>query len=121
MKVKKHLFKALVRPRLEYSCVINRNIRPTDKTKMQVVQNKDLRFIKNLKKNYRVRMKDLHQELQIDPINVRIDMMSNKTINRMKELYLVSKHQDNTALYKYSDYTIQDTPSRTRRKSSCQN
>ena len=84
---------------------------------MQVIQNKGLRYIKGIKKGDKIKMETLHKELDIDPLNVRIDRMANKALNKMKEQYHFPKNQVPTVNYKYSDFSIQTPPSRTKRKS----
>ena len=114
-KVKKTLFKTLIRPIMEYPCTILHKIHKTYTHKLQVVQNKGLRFIKNVKFKDRVNMKDIHQELNIEPINVRISRLKNKVVNRMKENYYVKQNQDRNIFYKFSDFTLSHPPIRKRR------
>ena len=117
IKLKKTMFKSLIRPILEYPVVITRNLGVTAMRKLQAVQNRAIRFIKNIKKDNRLKMKELHEELNLPPLNCRFDQLANKAINRMKEYYNVPKNQERISNYKYSDYSITSPPLRTRRKS----
>ena len=119
-RIKKHLIKALVRPILEYPVALNRNLSTRAQKQMQGVQNKALRFVKGLRKGDRVRMSDLHDELGFEPINVRIDQLANKMINKMKDLYYIPKDQPRLVNYKYSDFTITTPPLRSHRKTLVQ-
>ena len=77
---------------------------------MQVIQNNSLRFALNMTRGDRKRMLDLHQELKIDPLNLRIDRICNKMLNKMKDLYYIPKNKSREARYKYSDFEITNQP-----------
>ena len=116
-RVKKTLYKMLTRPVMEYPPVFCRKTSSTVKTKMQKLQNRALRFIKGVKLSDRVNMENLHKELNIDPMNVRLDRLTNKSLNKMKEMYYLPKNQQREVMYKYSDYALTEPPIRLRRKS----
>ena len=117
IKVKKYLFKALVRPILEYPPTLNRNLSKCNRGKLQVMQNKALRFIKGISRKDRVTAKSLHEDLNIDPMNVRLDRLACKSINKMNSIYSHPTNENRSISYKYSDYTINEQPSRSRRRS----
>ena len=117
VKVKKYLYKALTRPVMEYPAYLNTNIKQKTKGKLQVVQNRALRFISNIKQSDRVKMQTLHEEHNIEAFNVRLDKLANKSFNKMKELYYISKNENRITKYKYSNFEINIEPKRKRRKS----
>ena len=65
-------------------------------------------------------MKKLHEDLKIEPYNIRINKLSNKLLNKMKELYHIPKNQSPYFKYKYSNYEITEEPYRSRRRSLSQ-
>ena len=116
-KVKKTLYKMLILPILEYPAVLNRNLNKTTKMRMQILQNRALRFIKGIKKSDRINMKSIHEELKIMPINVRIDYLANRCLNKMKEKYINKNNDISEVTYKYGDFKIEGEPIRTKRRS----
>ena len=114
------LYKSLIRPTLEYPCTSLRKIGYGNKIKLQRIQNKCLRFIKNITLKDRVKIKDMHESLKIEPLNVRIDKLCNKVYNKIKEIYYIPKTQNRNTFYKYSDFTLENEPIRKRRKSVAQ-
>ena len=92
-----------------------RNISTADKKRAQVFQNNCLKFVKNVKKRDRINMEDLHAELKIEPLNIRIDKMANKTLNKIREMYHIPKDEERFTTYKYSAYEIKDQPFRKRK------
>ena len=115
--MQKYLFKALTRPLLEYPSVLNRKLTNKNKGKIPVIQNSALRFIKGIKKRERVSAASLHEELDIDPLNIRLDKLACKVYNIMKTKYHVSKNSHTEANYRFPDYEIEGNPLRTKRKS----
>ena len=106
--IKKILFKTLIRPVLEYPVVINKDLNITAQRKLQAVQNHSLRFIiKGIRQSDRFPVKKLHDDLNIPPLNVRLSQWANKSINTMKNNYIIPKNQDRFTVYKFSDYTIE--------------
>ena len=116
-RVKKTLYKMLILPILEYPSVLNRNLNKSTKMKMQILQNRALRFIKGIKRSDRIDMKSVHEELKIMPINVRIDYLANRCINKIKDKYIPKKNHITDVNYKYGDFLIEDNPIRTKRRS----
>ena len=90
-KVKKYLFKALIRPIFEYPTFLNTYINKKTLGKLQTLQNRALRFVKNVKLSDRIKAKDMHEELEIEPVNVRLEKLACKSLNKMKSLYYIPK------------------------------
>ena len=65
-------------------------------------------------------MKTVHEELDIEALNVRINRLKNKTLNKMKQIYYNTQNQDDNLTYKYSDFTIQIQPHRKKRRTVAQ-
>ena len=110
-KVKLIFIKTLVRPLLEFPISQLTNIGKGNKSKMQKIQNRALRFVKNLKLSDRKRSKDLHEELKMTPLNVRINKLANKSANKMKALFHYEEGHHPLPSYKYdTDYEINEDP-----------
>ena len=62
-------------------------------------------------------MIELHEELRTEVLNIRIDKLSNKIKNKMKEICYLSKNKVSDINYKYSGYQNEEQPVRSRRKS----
>ena len=62
----------------------------------------------------------MHNEANMEPLNVRIDRQYHKILNKMKQEYYVTKDQTKEINYKYSDYTINQPTLRTRRRTIAQ-
>ena len=86
--IKRYLYITLIRPLLEYPCVQLNKAGIRDKSKLQKIQNKALRFICNVNLRDRVRSEALHDHCKIDPINVRLAKLSCRTLYAMKDLYI---------------------------------
>ena len=83
-----------------------------------MLHNRALRFIKGVSRSDRITAKSLHEDLNIEPMNVRIDRLACKSINKMKSLYnSIPKNENRVTRYKYSDYCIEEQPLRNRRRS----
>ena len=102
---------------MEYPAILNTNINKTNLGKLQVVQNKALRFMKGITLKDKARSKDLHKEFNIDPVNIRLDRLACKFLNTMKDMYHIPKRLNRNTKYKYSDFIIEGEPVRTRRRS----
>ena len=71
--IKLHLYKALIRPILEYPIIPLALCSDTQKTNMQRVQNKNLKLIVKNEPDLRDKtLKEIHETLNIDPINIRL-------------------------------------------------
>ena len=76
-KVKLHLYKALVRPLMEYPIIPNgiqakAHIYIKKKKKMQGVQNKNLKFIAAFSDQRNKTAEELHHHYNLEPMNVRL-------------------------------------------------
>ena len=119
-KIKITLVKALIIPLLEYPSITLRNVSLQNKRKLQAIQNKALRFVFNIKLSDKKRVTEMHNEANMEPLNVRIDRQYHKILNKMKQEYYVTKDQTKEINYKYSDYTINQPTLRTRRRTIAQ-
>lgn len=70
-KTKVHLYKTMVRPHLDYAPTLNNVFSKTNMTKLQVIQNKALRWINNDQPPYHTTIEQLHEVYNLSPINVR--------------------------------------------------
>ena len=119
-KFKLILYKALIRPLLEYPILQLHNSRAKYLNKLQLIQNKALRFIYNVKLSDRVRVEDLHNRAKLDPINLRLSKLARKSSYRAKELYF---ENDFPFLFilkleEFTDFAIGTTPSLKPKKKS---
>ena len=105
-KIKLQLYKTLIRPLLEYPSTPIDNTSITNMRKLQRIQNQATRFITNHKLSDKKRSRDLHNTLKLDPINVRINKLSCKHINKLHNKY----YDDDVILNLGSTFEIQDPP-----------
>lgn len=78
-----HLYKALVRPRLEYPAIALTNARKTNMQRIQAVQNRMLRLAYKEAPPYYNTIKDLHLRCRMEPMNVRFHRLGNRTWDRL--------------------------------------
>ena len=71
-KIKLHLYKALIRPLMEYPVIPNGIQLSTHTKKMQVVQNRNLKFVAAYSDQSNKTADELHLHYNIDPMNVRM-------------------------------------------------
>ena len=122
VKIKRYLYITLIRPLLEYPCIeLNKTTR-TNKSKLQKIQNKALRFILNLRLNDRVRAETMHERAKLDPINVRLAKLTRKMLYKMKDLYVDANEDIDLAPYARLaiEYEIEQNPIRPRKPSMCE-
>ena len=102
-KTKMNLYKALVRPTIEYPVVPLSLASASQISKMQKVQNQNIRFITAYDDqfDYEMTMEEKHQRLQLEPINTRLYERKIKTWERFAE--------KETTMYEISQREI-DTP-----------
>ena len=78
------LYKALIRPILEYPAIPMCLASPSDYKVMQQFQNKCIRKLIKGDPDYAHKtIEELHQELKIEAINVRLHRLANKTWDRL--------------------------------------
>ena len=109
-KIKLHLYKVLIRPILEYPCYPLTLISKSSKRKIQIIQNKALRFVHNIKTKDKVNMKTIHEKYKIPPMNTRLHNLAIKNINNLREQYLCNRDNYIVKPYKFSNYNISTPP-----------
>ena len=85
VKTKLHLYKAPVRPVLEYPIIPNALTSKTQQRKMQMVQNRNIRMIKKGSELEQKTIKETHEHLQLEPINTRLFAAAEKLWHKMQE------------------------------------
>ena len=106
VKIKKHLYKALIRPILEYPVIQINNTGITNKHKIQKIQNKATRYINNTKLSDRIRSETIHDTLNLEAMNVCINKMKTKQLYKIHDRY----YNNNTYHYYGTDYEINEDP-----------
>ena len=84
-KTKLHLFKALIRPVLEYPVITNALASKHQMLKMQKVQNANLNIIAKNTENELKTIKELHEIYDIEPINIRLFKAAERTWEKYLE------------------------------------
>ena len=120
-KIKLILFKTILRPILEYPSYPLSRVSKNNKLKMQIIQNNGLRFAHGIKKSDRKKISELHTETNIEALNIRINKLSNKMLNKLKEIHFPKNNNNtNDTYYKYGDYTITTPPIRNKKQTLAQ-
>ena len=110
-KIKKHLYKAQVRSIIEYPPTQLAKSGTTNIKTLQKIQNRATRYITNTKLSDRISSETLHTQLKLDPINIRLEKLSYKSLNKIKNLLLTpNEDQDILIYYKHSQFEITRTP-----------
>ena len=91
-----HLYKALVRPLLEYPIIPNGLSSDTVLLEMQRVQNKNLKLASAYSDLRDLSFQEIHEHFDIDPINIRFYNAVDKLWTKM-ELKEPAIHQQSTA------------------------
>ena len=78
--------------------------------KLQYIQNKGTRFIKDVRITDRVSSRNLHNSLKLDAINVRISKLNQKLMYKIYETYCVEDELLPQYVNCYSDFLIEDQP-----------
>ena len=76
-RTKIHLYKALVRPLLEYPMIPICGISETNKIKLQRIQNKAIKFAAS-NDNEDLTLEDAHHKYKLEPYNIRLYKRGNK-------------------------------------------
>ena len=84
--VKTHLYKALIRPMLEYPTVPHDTLARSKVLELQQVQNSAIKWIANWTPPYTTTMVAEHERLNLETLNVRIHRLSRKTWQKV-EMY----------------------------------
>ena len=114
--MKIHLYKALVRPILEFPAYPIHLSSKTSKLKIQRIQNNAVRFFFNLKLSDKCKIKNYHEKIKLKPMNVRIHKLSTKVVSTIRDLYLCNNLNHTVKPYKYSNYTIQASSYRNKKR-----
>ena len=96
-KVKRCLFKAILRPILEYPNYPLTKLSKKQKGRIQTIINDGIRFIGGYRRKDKMKIKELHMKYKIDPQNIRINKLTKKLIDKMKKLY--TETENNFSLY----------------------
>lgn len=83
-KTKLHLYKALVMPHLDYAPVPTNVLSATNKLKIQIVQNKALRWINGDRPPYDSIIEQLHNTYNLQAYNVRIYTQAMKVWEKIR-------------------------------------
>ena len=80
----------------------------TQLNKLQVIQNKALRFIYNIRYPNIVSNQTLHNRAKIPTVKERLNSLRDKQIFKLN--LLINDEVGMNAIYKFSDYEIEDEP-----------
>ena len=107
-KIKKHLYKAQVRSLIEYPATQLANSGTSNINALQKIQNAATRYITNTKLTNRKSSESLHTTLKLNPINIRLEKLSYKSLYKIKNLLLSSQEDPNPIVinYKFSTFEI---------------
>ena len=86
-KIKRHLYLALIRPLLEYPSTQIAASGITNIKKLQRIQNKAIRFITNTRLREMKTCKDLHEQIKLDPMNIRLNKLKVKQLHKIQATY----------------------------------
>ena len=103
-KIKKHLYKALIRPLMDYPPYQVLSSGPAKISTLQKVQNRACRFINNVTLMDKCKTSALHEYTKLDPINIRLLKLSHKSLLKMKMKYITP--EEDSPIYKLDDYSI---------------
>ena len=81
---KLHLYKALVRPILEYPVIPNALASRTQIINMQRIQNQNLRLVAKNTDNRDKTIQQLHEHYNVEAVNVRLHRQANKLWNKFQ-------------------------------------
>ena len=84
-KTKTHLYKALIRPLITYAPNILQLAAPTNRKKLQVIQNKSLHYIYNTHWSDFITNRALHEYSNIPPLNIYWRTLGDKQIHKLVE------------------------------------
>ena len=98
VKIKTHLVKALVIPILDYPPVPIHTASVNQTKILQKLQNKALRFATNQKYPYTRNTKEIHEDTNMEALNIRLHKRSQNIWHRLEELRVpaFTKLQENS-------------------------
>ena len=82
---KKLLYTSFIRTTLTYPPIALHTAKYTNMIKMQRVQNRAVRFIKNVKLSDRLNIEHLHDDIQLPPINIILHLQAKRTWTSIEE------------------------------------
>ena len=98
-KIKLHLYKALIRPILEYPIIPNGIQAQTNILQMQRVQNANLKFVSAYSDQRNMTIEELHSHYDIEPLNTRyydaVDKLWSKMELKENEIHRKSTEENN--------------------------
>ena len=106
--IKLILYKTLIRPIMEYPAILLSDSSITRINKLQVIQNKALRFIYNTHWTEHITNNTLHNRANLETVKVRLNKLKIKSIKRAYET--ITDEQGGNAVYVFSDYVIEEEP-----------
>ena len=80
----------------------------TQLKRLQVIQNKALRFIYNIHYEDHITNEALHHRSKLATVKDRWNDLRNRTLDKLN--LLINEEEDGNVIYKYSDYIIEDEP-----------
>ena len=81
---------------------------PTQMHKLQIIQNKALRFVYNTKYQEHTTNDTLHHRAKLAPVRDRLTFLRRKEIDRLN--FLLNDDMGANVVYKFSDFTIEEEP-----------
>ena len=93
---------------MEYPSILLPHASNTNINKLQIIQNKALRFIYNTHWSDFTTNNSLHNRAKLETVKDRLFKLSNKSLERIKDTVL-DEHGGN-AIYVYSEYIIEEEP-----------
>ena len=106
--IKLTLYKTLIRPIFEYPSILLADTSDTRIHKLQLIQNKALRFIYNTHWSDYITNTSLHNRAKIETVKDRLENLKTKTLLRAYDT--ITDDQGRNAVYIYSDYVIEEDP-----------
>ena len=99
----------------EYPTVQTSDTTQNNMLKLQKIQNAATRFITNNSLRNRIRCEELHQEAKLEPVNVRLNKLKIKILNKIHDTYMPSNDLYPVSINYASDFSISDPPRKNRK------
>ena len=111
-KIKKQLYQSLVLPIISFPSIMYKDMNKISHHKLQVIQNKALRFINNSNLLDKIPSKTLHETHKLLPINLYFDKLQKKCFYKMIDLYLTSNEEPSylDPFYQFSEFSLDNPP-----------
>ena len=104
-KIKLQLYKALVSPYLDRPSIQLDKAPKTYISKLQLIQNRALRWAYNINLTDRVPTEQIHLAAKIDPINIRLAKLARKIMFKMKDFYFDNEDNPDITYLKLASLT----------------